>query len=177
MDSRASCASLLEDDVSEHVYQLNNAYVPQPLPSHDVTINDRLFARFDCWDLAQIIELGFREKAMLTLAQYDSKEEYLRALAANELRHPILPSLRVRWKKAMKAEDSSELTTVVVVVVEAEPISWTESVEIPSDSIEAMHGLLSSTGPPASELWLLRTLKTSHPRHSTTCLPDESLQK
>ena len=85
---------------------------------------------------------------MLSLAQYDSKEEYLRALAANELRHPILASLRVRVKKAMKAENSSELTTVVV---EAEPISWTESVEIPSDSIEAMHGLLSSTGPPASE--------------------------
>ena len=30
MDSRASCAALLEDDAPEHVYQLNNVYVPQP---------------------------------------------------------------------------------------------------------------------------------------------------
>ena len=53
MDSRASCAALLEDDASEHVYQLNNVYVPQPLPPHDVAIDDRLFARFDCWDSAK----------------------------------------------------------------------------------------------------------------------------
>ena len=53
MDSRASCAALLEDDASEHVYQLNNVYVPQPSCSHNVTIDDRLFARFDCWDSAK----------------------------------------------------------------------------------------------------------------------------
>ena len=53
MDFRASCAALLEDDASEHVYQLNNVYVPQPSCSHDVTIDDRLFARFDCWGSAK----------------------------------------------------------------------------------------------------------------------------
>ena len=55
MDSRASCAALLEDDASEHVYQLNNVYVTQPSCSHNVTIDDRLFARFDCWDSANKI--------------------------------------------------------------------------------------------------------------------------
>ena len=53
MDSRASCAALLEDDATEHVYQLNNVYVPQPSCSHNVTIDDRLFAVFDCWDTAK----------------------------------------------------------------------------------------------------------------------------
>ena len=85
---------------------------------------------------------------MLALAQYGFKEEYLRALAGNELRHPVLASLRVRVKKSIKSEGGSDITTVVV---EAEPVSWTDSVEIPSDSINAMHGLLHSTGPPASE--------------------------
>ena len=60
----------------------------------------------------------------------------------------------------MKAEDSSELTTIVV---EAEPISWTDTVEIPSDSIEAMHGLLSSTGPPAGERLLAAHLEDIKP--------------
>ena len=59
-----------------------------------------------------------------------------------------MASLRVRVKKSIKSEGGSDITTVVV---EAEPVSWTDSVEIPSDSINAMHGLLSSTGPPASE--------------------------
>ena len=53
MDSRASFAALLEDDATEHVYQLNNVYVPQPSCSHDVIIDDRLFAKFDRWDSAQ----------------------------------------------------------------------------------------------------------------------------
>ena len=48
MDSRASCAALLEDDASEHVYQLNNVYVAHPSCSHDVIIDDKLFARFEC---------------------------------------------------------------------------------------------------------------------------------
>ena len=53
MDCRASLAGLLEGDATEHVYQLNNVYVPQPPCSHDVVIDVRLFARFDCWDSAK----------------------------------------------------------------------------------------------------------------------------
>ena len=60
-------ASLLDDDATEHVYQLNNVYVPQPSCSHEIrlrgsltqalllpscSLDDRLFARFDCWDSA-----------------------------------------------------------------------------------------------------------------------------
>ena len=67
------------------------------------------------------IELGSREKAMLTLAQYASKEEYLRALAGNELRHPVLTSLRVHVKKSIKSESGSDITTVVV---EAEGLQY-----------------------------------------------------
>ena len=62
MDSRASCAALLEDDASEHVYQLNNVYVPQPSCSHNVTIDDRLFAVFDCWDTAKKLNSDFAKK-------------------------------------------------------------------------------------------------------------------
>ena len=50
MDIRAAPHDLLEDAATEHVYQLNHVYVPQPAPTHDVTLDNRLFAVFDCWD-------------------------------------------------------------------------------------------------------------------------------
>ena len=62
MDLRASCAALLEDDASENVYQLNNVYVAQPSCSHDVIIDDRLFARFECWDSAKKLNSDFAKK-------------------------------------------------------------------------------------------------------------------
>ena len=62
MDSRASCAALLEDDASEHVYQLNNVYVPQPSCSHDVITDGRLSAKFDRWCSAQNRTRVAREK-------------------------------------------------------------------------------------------------------------------
>ena len=113
-------------------------------------MEDRLFAVFDCWDFSQKIQLGFRGKAMQSLALCETKDEYLRALEAGELRHPLLVSLRVRVKQAI-GDNPHGAGDVQALVVEAEPVSWGDGNEIPSDSIDALHGLLSSAGPPASE--------------------------
>ena len=139
-------------DATEHLYQLNHVHVT--LPTKEATIktkDDRLFARLDVWDGTRKITLAFRSKAMLQLAslQKDQEQEYEKLLANDELRHPLLVSLRllVQRKKPEKREPDATATEhsqtqsdydLSSVVVEVEPCTLTD---IPDDSVEAMHGL------------------------------------
>ena len=131
-------ASLLDDDAAEHVYQLNHVFVPAPAPTHSVKYDGRLFAVFDCWDFSQKLQLGFRSKAMRSLAGV-SAEDYEAALAQGELRRPLLASLRVRVKKGTGDHDFAAL------VVEASPLALAED-DIPNGSMDALHGLVAAGG-------------------------------
>jgi len=80
--------------------------------------------------------------------------EYENQLNNDELRHPLLASLRVRIQKSEPVPPSSSIDATVatehsqqpeykVVVVEAQKCSYTD---IPTDSVDAIHGLLAGRG-------------------------------
>ena len=145
----ASPASLL-GDATEHLYQLNHVYVPPPPKEASIKYKERLFARFDVWDATKKISVGFRSKAMLQLAGLEKEQEadYEQQLANDELRHPLLVSLRLLLKS--KPENPSQESTATehsqtqsdnrlsAVVVEVQPCTFTD---IPDDSVDAIHGL------------------------------------
>jgi len=146
---KANAVHLLEEAAAEHVYQLNHVYAPSPAAGREAMLENRLFVVFDRWDFSKKIQVGFRAKAILSVAQQESSESaaYVDALNANEIKHPVLASLRVRVKKAEAADDSH----VNTLVVEAAPVCWDEAAEIPNDSVDALHGLMATGGPPSRE--------------------------
>ena len=149
LNMKANAANLLDDAAAEHVYQLNHVYIPSPTSGRTVLYENRLFVVFDCWDFSKKILLGFREKAILSLAQQEDSDSaaYVAALNAHEIKHPLLASLRVRVKKGESTDDSH----INTLVVEATPVCWDTDSEIPNDSVDALHGLLATGGPPSSE--------------------------
>ena len=157
----ATLASLL-GDASEHLYQLNHVYVALPTKETSIKTKDnRLFARLDVWDHTKKITLAFRSKAMLQLAslQDGQDEEYEHQLANDELRHPILASLRLRIQsKPQKHEPEATATepsqtqsdnVLSAIVVEAEPCTFTD---IPNEAVEAIHGLLAGSSQDSERL-------------------------
>ena len=157
----ANRASLL-GDATEHLYQLNHVYVP--LPTKDASIktkDDRLFTRLDVWDTTKKITVAFRSKSMLQLAslQSDQDKEYEQLLAADELRHPLLVSLRLLLQsKPEKPEQEATATEhsqtqsdnkLSAVVVEVEPCTFTD---IPEDSVDTIHGLLAGSAQTSERL-------------------------
>jgi hypothetical protein len=149
LDMKANAVDLLDEAAAEHIYQLNHVYVPSPTAGQTVQYENRLFVVFDCWDFSKKIQLAFREKAILSLAQQEESDsvKYVAALNAHEIKHPLLASLRVRVKKSENTDDS-HLNTLVV---EATPVCWDADAQIPNDSVNALHGLLAMGGPPSSE--------------------------
>ena len=91
---------------------------------------------------------------MLQLAslQDGQDKEYENLLATDELRHPLLASLRLQIQsKPQKHEPEAsapELSqtqsdnVLSAIVVEAEPCTLTD---IPKDAVEAIHGLLAGS--------------------------------
>ena len=155
------CASLL-GDATEHIYQLNHVHVTLPTKEASIkTKDDRLFARLDVWDATKKITVAFRGKAMLQLAslQNDQEKEYEELLATDELRHPLLASLRLHLQsKPQKSEPEATATEhsqtqsdniLSAVVVEAEPCTFTD---IPDDSVEAIHGLFAGSAQASERL-------------------------
>ena len=139
-------------DASEHLYQLNHVHVVPPNKSDTIKTNDgRLFARLDVWDCSKRISLAFRSKAMLQLAGYseDQAAEYVQALENDELRHPLLASLRlhVQLKESKSTEntnvtdspESSECKFTTVVVVEAASCT---GVDMGKEAVQSMQALL-----------------------------------
>ena len=135
----ATAASVL-GDATERLYQLNHVYVTLPTKEASIkTKDDRLFTRLDVWDATKKISVAFRSKAMLQLAslQNDQEAEYEKLLATDELRHPLLASLRllVQRKKPEKLEPDATATEhsqtqsdilLSSVVVEAERCTLTD---------------------------------------------------
>ena len=156
----ATPASLL-GDATEHLYQLNHVYVPLPTKEASVTYQDRLFTRLDVWDATKKITVGFRSKAMLQLAslQNGQDKEYEQLLATDELRHPLLVSLRLLLQS--KPENPAQEATATehsqtqsdnklsAVVVEVEPCTFTD---IPDDSVDAIHGLFAGSAQTSERL-------------------------
>ena len=148
-------------EAKEHLYQLNHVHVTLPTKEASIKTNDnRLFARLDVWDGTKKITLAFRSKAMLQLASLENEEEYEQLLATDELRHPLLASLRllVQSKKPEKPEPEATATEhsqtqsdnkLSAVVVEVEPCTFTD---IPNASVEAIHGLLAGSAETAERL-------------------------
>ena len=91
---------------------------------------------------------------MLQLASIPEGEdqEYEQRLQSDELRHPILASLRLHIQsKPQKQEPEASATepsqiqsdnVLSAIVVEAEPCTFTD---IPKDAVEAIHGLLAGS--------------------------------
>ena len=65
-----------------------------------------------------------------------------------QVRHPLLASLRVRVKKNTQGDGLQR--DVTVLVVEAEPANVSVH-DIPNDCMDALHGLLAAGGPVGSE--------------------------
>ena len=160
MDPTLASATSMLGDATEHLYQLNHVYVIPPSKTDTIKTNDetRLFAQLDVWDYSKKITLAFRSKAMLQLATLadDQAQEYEKLLQNDELRHPLLASLRVQVQLKKKPEvqnslaepsQTQEETTLSHVVVEAMPCTF---IDIPNDSLEAIHGLLAGC-PPTTE--------------------------
>ena len=97
-------------------------YVPSPTAGQTVVYDNKLFVVFDCWDFSKKIQVGFREKAMLSLAQLEGHPSatYVTHLNAHEIKHPSLASLRVRVKKS----ESTDAGHVNALVVEATPVCY-----------------------------------------------------
>jgi len=157
----ATPASLL-GDATEHLYQLNHVYVTLPTKEASIkTKDDRLFTRLDVWDATKKITVAFRSKAMLQLAslQNDQDKEYEQLLATDELRHPVLVSLRLLLQsKPEKPEQEATATEhsqtqsdnkLSAVVVEVEPCTFTD---IPDDSVDAIHGLFAGSAQTSERL-------------------------
>ena len=157
----ATPASLL-GDATEHLYQLNHVYVTLPTKEASIKTKDnRLFARLDVWDSTKKITVAFRGKAMLQLAslENDQDKEYERLLATDELRHPLLVSLRLLLQsKPEKPEQEATATEhsqtqsdnkLSAVVVEVEPCTFTD---IPDDSVDAIHGLFAGSAQTSERL-------------------------
>ena len=157
----ATPASIL-GDATERLYQLNHVYVALPNKEDSIkTKDDRLFARFDVSDYSKKISLAFRGKAMLQLASLadDQAKEYEERLANDELRHPLLASLRLQLQnKPQKRESEANATepsqtqpdnVLSAIVVEAAPCTFTD---IPNDSVQAIHGLLAGFTPTSERL-------------------------
>ena len=156
----ATPASLL-GDATEHLYQLNHVYVTLPTKEASIKYNDRLFTRLDVWDATKKITVGFRSKAMLQLAslQNGQDKEYEQLLATDELRHPLLVSLRLLLQS--KPENPAQEATATehsqtqsdnklsAVVVEVEPCTFTD---IPDDSVDAIHGLFAGSAQTSERL-------------------------
>ena len=161
----AAPASLL-GAATEHLYQLNHVYVIPPTKATSIKTkkDDRLFARLDVWDNTKKISLAFRSKAMLQLAFLEEGQdaEYEQRLEADELRHPLLASLRLRVRSTpqnpdMEADATEPSQTqadnvLSAVVVEAAPCTFTD---IPNSSLEAIHGLLAGVEETAERLALV----------------------
>ena len=154
----------LVGDATEHLYQLNHVYVVPPNKGDSIkTTDDRLFARLDVWDYSKKISLAFRSKAMLQLASLEATEskEYEERLGNDELRHPLLASLRLRVQQKSLATHRQTISSpqrreveasptepsytppdnlLSAVVVEAAPC---RSTDIPNDAVLAIHGLLA----------------------------------
>ena len=149
-------ASVLGDgDATEHLYQLNHVYVTVPTKGASIkTKDDRLFARFDVWDATKKINVAFRSKAMLQLALLDNdkEKEYEERLATDELRHPLLASLRLLVQNkprklgpevtATEHSQTQSDNVLSAVVVEACHCTFTD---IPEESVEAIHGLFAGS--------------------------------
>ena len=157
----ATPASLL-GDATEHLYQLNHVYVTLPTKEASIkTKDDRLFTRLDVWDTTKKITVAFRSKAMLQLAslQNDQDKQYEQLLATDELRHPLLVSLRLLLQsKPEKPEQEATATEhsqkqsdnlLSAVVVEVEPCTFTD---IPDDSVDAIHGLFAGSAQTSERL-------------------------
>ena len=157
VDPTCSTLASLLGDATEHLYQLNYVYVPLPTKESNIKTKDsRLFSRLDVWDHTKKINLASRSKAMLQLASLGEgqEEEYEHQLASDELRHPIVASLRLRIQSKPEKHESDATATehsqtqssnlLSAVVVEAQPCTFTD--DIPNDAVEALHGLLA--GPP-----------------------------
>ena len=153
VDPTCATPSSILGDATEHLYQLNHVYVIPPSKTDAIKTNDgRLFARLDVWDYSKNITLAFRSKAMLQLASLDDgqAQEYEKLVANDELRHPLLASLRLQMQtKTNKPEPEASATEpsqtqsdnlLSSVVVEAVPCTFTD---IPNDSVQAIHGLLA----------------------------------
>ena len=167
----ATPASLL-GDATEHLYQLNHVYVELPSKKANVkTKDDRLFIRLDVWDQSKKISLAFRSKAMLQLASLagDQAAQYEQLLATDELRHPILASLRLHLQsKPQKHESEANATelsqtqqdnVLSAVVVEAAHCTFTD---IPNDSVKAIHGLLAGSAQTSERLAVVPLDKLTH---------------
>ena len=134
----ATPASVL-GDATERLYQLNHVYVTLPTKEASIkTKDDRLFTRLDVWDATKKITVAFRSKAMLQLAslESDKEKEYEKHLASDEIRHPLLVSLRLHLQsKPQKSEQDATATEpsqtqadnkLSAVVVEVEPCTFSD---------------------------------------------------
>ena len=138
---------------SEHLYQLNHVHVVPPSKVDNIKTSDgRLFARLDVWDCSKKISLAFRGKALLQLAGLDENQsdEYVQARDNDELRHPLLASLRLHVQlKAPKSTantsateqlESSSSKTITAVVVEAASCMGNDMSE---KAVQSMRALLT----------------------------------
>ena len=114
---------------------------------------------------------------MLQLAKLadDQAREYEQLLQNDELRHPLLVCLpvQVQLKKKPEVQNSiaepsqtQEETTLSHVVVEAMPCTF---IDIPNDSLEAIHGLLAGC-PPTTERLVAMPLHKLKPSSSYNML-------
>ena len=137
---------------------------------------DRLFmSSAEIGDYSGKVTVAARSKAMLQAAgidypasEKDAMEEYTQQVNKGELRHPVLCSIRVQVQaRPAKAEaDSSSQSQLLdatdfgqtetqapssktynVVIVEAERIDINEWPQIPNESLQSLHTLLSLCNP------------------------------
>ena len=168
-----------------HLYQLNHVRVLKPGKADSITTvdNKRLCAFLETWNYSKKLTLAFRSKAMLQLGQCADKaepeKEYREQHANGELRHPLLVSLRVRIEKkndtaqaeGAGAHDShlQHNSALEALVAEVEPCSLTA---VPSDAVDAIHGLLAAGPALTSERFMASSLKNLAPSPFVNILVD-----
>ena len=172
----AAPVSLL-GDATEHLYQLNHVYVTPPTKATSIKTKDnRLFARMDVWDHTKKISLAVRSKAMLQLAclEEGQEAEYEQLINKDELRHPLLVSLRLHFRSKLQQPESEADATepsqtqadnvLSAVVVEAAAYTFTDTPTIfPNGSVESMQLLLAGCSETTERLAVvpLHKLKSS----------------
>ena len=105
----AGPAALPDGSGEPVVFQLNHARIIEPKARENhCTKDDRLFPAVRVVDSTGTLELRMREKAALSLAGVDDKEEFTDLASEGALNFPILTSLRVVLQSTKNEESALE---------------------------------------------------------------------
>ena len=135
------------------VFQLNHVRILEPKGGEKVYTNagDRLWPKLRIIDSTGSVELRMREKAALALSGATSAATFENLASRGALNFPILCSIRVTMRKAIKNEEGAG-DEIDAVIVEAEEQDLLCQRALPNTSMNYLSELLHAVAPDPSRM-------------------------